>query len=141
MNVNGLNGESTDKDSHSPDSNHLATPIDSKQSLISEARKRSAKIYLEKREEERVFLFSKKIEDEEALFSNLPITEVEKRRLSSHKKILSTIESTRRTKVDEAYLMPQSYINDSGILLKSKQDALLRHKDASGSESYDQNNW
>lgn len=69
-------------------------------------------------------MFKRKLEDEQKIFGDQPLTEIE-RRLNDLNKRLFALAEKRREKENKAqvYHMPDAYEDDEGYLLKDKKMA------------------
>ncbi len=101
---------------------------DRRAAILAERREKSSQAYLGKREAERVLLYSAKVKEESSLFGDLPITEEERRRLESSKRILTAVEQRKQRLHDESYMMPTSYVDSDGRLALEKRNMLLSER-------------
>lgn len=89
-------------------------------------RDRSRAEYLKKREDQKLHLLQKEIEDEEFLFLGESVTKSERLALERKKTVLRL--AKERLAIDgtpESYTMPQDYITEKGRIDKKKKEALL----------------
>lgn len=110
----------------------LAIDKDARNREMPDLREKSRQDYLKKREEQRLELLQKKIQDEELLFSQEELTYKEKQELELNKQVLQlTKERLQLSEKIETYVMPEDYITEKGKIDSKKQKELLygRYKD------------
>ncbi|KAI8922414.1 pre-mRNA splicing factor [Powellomyces hirtus] len=94
--------------------------------VMPDIRERSRQEYLKKREEQRLQLLQKRIEDEEFLFKGEKLSKRERREHELNKQVLEvTRERLRLSDKVEGYQMPDDYITEKGKLDKKKQESVL----------------
>ena len=122
----------------------LAVDKEARASSLPDLRVRSRQDYLKKREEQRLELLAKKIQDEEMLFKNEELTFKERQELELNKQVLKlTKERLQLSEAIEGYVMPEDYITEKGkIDTKKKNDVLhKRYKDKNNAQDTEQDAW
>jgi pre-mRNA-splicing factor ATP-dependent RNA helicase DHX16 len=119
-----------------------------RQESINTLRDYSRYEYLRKREEQRLLLLEKEIQDEEALFYSEKLTKKEQKDLEMKKKVLAL--AKERASIDEkeqGYVMPDEYYTESGKIDKKKKESVLyqryeesatKRRDVSEQQSWEQ---
>ncbi|KAJ3018695.1 hypothetical protein HKX48_002738 [Thoreauomyces humboldtii] len=103
--------------------------------VMPDIRERSRQEYLKKREEQRLSLLAKKIEDEEFLFKGEKLSKRERREHELNKQLLDvTRERLRLSDKVEGYQMPEDYITEKGKLDKKKQESVLYRRYEEGED-------
>jgi hypothetical protein len=93
---------------------------------IPELRKISRQKYLEMREEQQLDLFKRRLLDEQRIFGDQPLTEIEKRINDLNKRLFELAEKRRQKEQrGPGYHMPDAYSDEEGNLLKDKKMAAL----------------
>ncbi|KAI8895818.1 hypothetical protein BC833DRAFT_136194 [Globomyces pollinis-pini] len=103
----------------------LAEDKDEREKSLSKLRDKSRFEYLRKREEQRLILLEKEIEDEEQ-FDKSELTAKEIKDLETKKTVLKL--ARERLSINDkydGYVMPEDYITEKGKLDKKKKDAVL----------------
>ena len=112
---------------------------------LPDLRVRSRQDYLKKREEQRLELLSKKIQDEELLFKGEELTFKERQELELNKQVLKlTKERLQLSEKIDGYVMPEDYITEKGKIDTKKQKDLLygKYKDKfDSSQEAEQDSW
>ncbi|KAJ3342697.1 hypothetical protein HDU91_000504, partial [Kappamyces sp. JEL0680] len=125
----------------------LAQDREARKELMPSLRERSRFEYLKKREDEKLLLLEKEIEDEEAYFRDEKLTRREIEELEKKKTVLRLAKERQALDQEqpEAYRMPEDYITEKGKLDKKKQDAALyaRYQDTKSTEKFvsEQDEW
>ncbi|KND01288.1 uncharacterized protein SPPG_03097 [Spizellomyces punctatus DAOM BR117] len=124
----------------------IAEDKEARNQAMPDIRERSRQEYLKKREDQRLQLLQKRIEDEEFLFHNEKLTKRERKEHELNKQVLEiTRERLRLSDKVEGYQMPQDYITEKGKLDKKKQESVLyaRYEDNGDIESFvtEQEQW
>ncbi|KAJ3057079.1 hypothetical protein HDU99_007332, partial [Rhizoclosmatium hyalinum] len=104
----------------------LAEDAELRKQAVPELRVRARQEYLGKREEQRLLLLEREIDDEEYLFRTENLSKREKRDLEYKKEVLRLAKERMKIsdKVD-GYMMPDDYITEKGKLDKKKQESVL----------------
>ncbi|KAJ3076359.1 hypothetical protein HDU98_003941 [Podochytrium sp. JEL0797] len=104
----------------------MAENADLRRAAMPDLRIRSRQEYLGKREEQRLLLLEKEIDDEEFLFRTETLSKRELRDLEYKKQVLKLAKERMKIndKVD-GYQMPDDYITEKGKLDKKKLDSVL----------------
>ncbi|KAJ3289529.1 hypothetical protein HK104_007398 [Borealophlyctis nickersoniae] len=124
----------------------LADDRTAREHAMPDLRERSRQEYLRKREEQRLELLKKKIEDEEFLFHGEKLTKQERREHELNKQVLKiTEERMKLGEKQEGYQMPEDYITEKGKLDKKKMDDVLykRYEETGDMETFvsEQDQW
>lgn len=111
---------------------------------LPELREMSRQEYLKKREEQRLLLAERELEDELFLFREDELTKKERKELEYKRQVLQLAKERMsiNDKVD-GYQMPEDYITEKGKLDKKKQESLLygRYRDEEGPPVNEQQQW
>lgn len=101
-----------------------------REAAIPELREESRQNYLLERKNKELDLLRWKIADEEELFRQEKLTDIEIKRLEANKELLEELEKKllKEEDVDENYQLPESYIDEKGKLDKSKKESLLNSR-------------
>ncbi|KAK9722079.1 hypothetical protein K7432_002966 [Basidiobolus ranarum] len=105
---------------------NLADDPEARKSALPNIRERSRQEYLKLREEQRLELLRKKIEDEEVLFHDEQLTKKEIEAHKYNKEVLRLAEE--RLKIDDkfdGYVMPEDYITEKGKIDRKKKEEVL----------------
>ena len=121
-----------EKDKEAQDRNKMSNVVENPQQkeiteeYIPELRKISRQKYLEMREEQQLDLFKRRLMDEQRIFGDQPLTEIEKRINDLNKRLFELAEKRRQKEQRGAgYHMPDAYSDEEGHLLKDKKMAQL----------------
>ena len=107
----------------------LAEDRNARANAVPDFRERSRQEYLRKREQQKLELVQKRIQDEEFLFHGEKLTKAEKRAHKLDKQVLEiTKERLRLENRQEGYHMPEDYIDEKGKMDKKKLDAALNQR-------------
>jgi len=111
----------------------LADDPDARGHALPSLRQHSRQEYLTKREIQQIELLRKEIDDDEALFRNMKISQREKRDLERKKQLLQLVEA--RLKINDkwdGYQLPEDYLTEQGKIDKKKKERVLyqRYEDA-----------
>lgn len=101
-----------------------------REAAISKLREESRQNYLLERKNKELDLLRWKIADEEELFRQEKLTDIEIKRLEANKELLKELEKKllKEEDMDENYQLPESYIDEKGKLDKSKKESLLNSR-------------
>ncbi|KAI9495489.1 hypothetical protein BDB00DRAFT_235398 [Zychaea mexicana] len=105
---------------------NLGDDKDARKSVLPSIRERSRQEYLKLREQQRLELLRKQIEDEEFLFRDQKLTKREIQEHEYNKQVLALAEA--RLQIDtkeDAYMMPEDYITEKGKIDKKKKESAL----------------
>ncbi|ORX91616.1 DUF1605-domain-containing protein [Basidiobolus meristosporus CBS 931.73] len=105
---------------------NLADDPEARKSALPNIRERSRQQYLKLREEQRLELLRRKIEDEEVLFRDEKLTKKEIEAHEYNKEVLRLAEE--RLKIDDkvdGYVMPEDYITEKGKIDRKKKEEVL----------------
>ena len=111
----------------------IASDRQARESVLPDLRMRSRQEYLRKREEQRLELLARKVEDEEMLFRGDELTKKERKELELNKQLLKlTKERLQLSDKVDGYVMPEDYITEKGNIDRKKQNDLLygRYQDS-----------
>ncbi|KAI9105400.1 pre-mRNA splicing factor [Phlyctochytrium arcticum] len=141
-----IDDRSSKEDAESVKRRAIAADKEARLNAMPDIRDRSRQEYLKKREEQRLQLLQKRIEDEEFLFHNEKVTKKERKEHELNKQVLEiTRERLRLSDRAEGYQMPEDYITEKGKLDKKKQESVLyaRYEDKEEIESFvtEQEQW
>lgn len=104
----------------------IGSDREQRSAALPDLRERSRQEYLKKREEQRLELLAKRIEDEELLFRGEELSAKERKELELNKQVLKlTRERLQLSEKVDGYVMPEDYITEKGKIDKKKQDSLL----------------
>lgn len=93
---------------------------------VPELREQSRQKYLLERKDKEFDLLKWRIKDEEEIFGKERLTEAELKTLEANKKLVQELEKKLlKEDIDENYHIPESYIDDTGKLDRSKKESLL----------------
>jgi pre-mRNA-splicing factor ATP-dependent RNA helicase DHX16 len=111
----------------------LADDQHARDQALPSLRQHSREEYLTKRELQQIELLRKEIEDDEALFRNMKVSQQEKKDLEYKKQLLKLVEA--RLKIDDkwdGYQLPEDYLTEQGKIDKKKKENVLyqRYEDA-----------
>jgi pre-mRNA-splicing factor ATP-dependent RNA helicase DHX16 len=111
----------------------LADDQHARDQALPSLRQHSREEYLTKRELQQIELLRKEIEDDEALFRNMKVSQQEKKDLEYKKQLLESVEA--RLKIDDkwdGYQLPEDYLTEQGKIDKKKKENVLyqRYEDA-----------
>lgn len=136
---------STREEKEAAERKRLALDREARLKGLPDLRVRSRQEYLKKREEQRLELLSKKIQDEEMLFKGEELTYKERQELELNKQVLKlTKERLQLAEKIEGYVMPEDYITEKGKIDSKKQKDLLygRYKDTKhATQEAEQDSW
>lgn len=105
----------------------ISDSLEARNQVLPELRELSRQKYLTKREEQKLEELRLKIEDEQRLFNESELTELERKRLEYNKQLLKLAEERKNIDVDvEGYKMPDNYIDEKGRRLKKEEDVLKK---------------
>ena len=115
-----------------------------RQEALPELREVSRQEYLKKREEQRILLAERELEDELFLFKDEELTKKERKELEYKRQVLQL--AKERMSINDhvdGYQMPEDYITEKGKLDKKKQDQLLygRYREEEGPPVNEQQQW
>ncbi|KAJ3229608.1 hypothetical protein HDU78_008921 [Chytriomyces hyalinus] len=115
-------------------------------SAVTGLRERSRQEYLKKREEQRLLMLEREIDDEKYLFKTENLSKREKKELAYKEQVLQL--AKERMKINDkhdGYMMPDDYITEKGKLDKKKKESVLykRYEDNEDPEAFisEQTNW
>ncbi len=126
-----------EKDREAQDKNKMSNVVENPQhkgmitdqdrdKYIPELRKISRQKYLEMREEQQLDLFKRRLMDEQRIFGDQPLTEIEKRINELNKRLFELAEKRRQKEQrGPGYHMPYANSDEEGYLLKDKKMAAL----------------
>ena len=102
-------------------------------------RQHSRQEYLTKRESQQIELLRKEIEDDEALFRNMKISQQERHELEYKKELLKLVEA--RLKIDDkwdGYQLPEDYLTEQGKIDRKKKEDVLYQRYEEAKQKDDQ---
>ncbi|KAJ1651081.1 hypothetical protein IWQ61_008270 [Dispira simplex] len=107
---------------------HVRTAKSSGQPAVSDLRVRSRQEYLRKREETKLEVLERKIAEEESMFPETQLANIERTRLEKQRELLRLAKERKEIKTDQSgYVMPEDYLTEKGkIDRKRKEQALYQ---------------
>ncbi|KAJ1968746.1 Cyclin-dependent kinase catalytic subunit [Dispira parvispora] len=107
---------------------HARTATSTAQPAVSDLRVRARQEYLRKREKVKLEVLEKQIAEEESLFSETQLTNVERTRLETQRELLRLARERKEIETDQSgYAMPEDYLTEQGkIDRKRKEQALYQ---------------
>lgn len=111
---------------------------------LPQLREISRQEYLKKREEQRLLLAERELEDELFLFKEEELTKKERQELEYKRQVLQLAKERMSINDNvEGYQMPEDYITEKGKLDKKKQEQLLygRYREDEGPPVNEQQQW
>jgi pre-mRNA-splicing factor ATP-dependent RNA helicase DHX16 len=106
---------------------NLANDPLARQAALPSIREYSRQSYLEKREKQKLEELKLVIQEEKFLFDGIELTEKETKEREYREKLLTLAEERNKIRLqqDDAYHMPENYIDTKGKLDKKKQEEIL----------------
>lgn len=106
--------------------------------ILNDLKKRSRQEYLKKREEQKLFALKMNVSQEEEMFSDIALTESEKKRLEYNKKILNIAEERRKLERPlDRYALPDSYEVEKNKDKRRAQEQIIYNRYSGKNEQRD----